>query len=493
MSDRDAAQMLSFFRAARRLDPPFDSTSISQLRDKAEKVKETIQQLKTQLQILEDHLEALQDSLSTIVYPINTLPAEILCHIFAEAVSSSHSLDVNSTLLQITAVCPRWRRTAIADPHLWTRVSYLIDGERDILAEHFLRRTQGLPVVFSIPEEANDYESYDLPRCIFDSAPQWAEASLCSIKWPVNWAAADSESDTPANAQFDFPLLTKFAFDVWRPIDTGERPVLMNAPRLQELSISIPRLVLRLSFPAHQLQKLTILRPTTCTEILSVITHLAALEELSLSSLFEEDIPASNLYLPRLSTLSLVADDSSSILDHLLLPALTTLCLSDLHYFIVESSIDPAIERSAATVTSLSLLTPVSFAAFRYLLTSYTIHPVKHLTVTAFSMTNDQGRKCSAMLAESNLLSNLESFTLVIPASAPAPVNIRPFLDGIAMRVADMCSDGVQRKMKLARFVVEFAPYGILEKDIRDLQHLQRTFGIKVSMPNGHPRRKSWE
>ncbi|KAF7314893.1 F-box domain-containing protein [Mycena indigotica] len=490
MSGHDAAQALSFFHAPRRHDHPIDSATISQLRDEAEQVKKTIHQLETQLQMLADHLEALQDDLSAVVYPINTLPAEVLCHIFAAAVSSSPSIDVNRTLLQITTVCQRWRRTAIADPHLWTRISYSIDeDQRDFLSEHFLRRARALPIVFSIP--ADDLSGYKLPRCIFDSASQWEEASLSSIKWPFNWATPNS--DTP-NAQLDFPLLTKFSFDVWSKTDTDENPVFMNAPSLRELSISIHRLVLPLSFPAHQLRKLTILRPATYAEVLALLTHQEALEELSLPALFEETVISdSTLQLPRLSTLSLVAGARTSILDHLRLPALTTLHLSDLESIVVESSIDPCIRRSAATVTSLSLFTPTDYVGFRALSTSYMAHQVKHLTVTAFPMPYDEERKCSATLADLSLLSSLESFTLVIPPPVPAPVNIRPFLDGIAMRAAKMCPDGVQRQIKLARLVIEFAPYGIPhEEDIRALQHLQKTFGVEISMPNGHPMRKSW-
>ncbi|KAF7298552.1 hypothetical protein MIND_00801900 [Mycena indigotica] len=107
---------------------PLPPSDIHLLRKEAEQIEKAIDGLEFQLAQLKDRLAAIQGHLSVTVYPVSTLPAEILCNIFASAVSSSLGGEITRALLLITSVCQRWRHVAIADPiqKLWTNTCYFV-------------------------------------------------------------------------------------------------------------------------------------------------------------------------------------------------------------------------------------------------------------------------------------------------------------------------------------------------------------------------------
>ncbi|KAF7298539.1 hypothetical protein MIND_00800600 [Mycena indigotica] len=478
-----AVEAAAFLQGLRRLtldllDPP----TKSRLREEAEHLKQAIGELKTKLESLEDRLNAVQYDLSSLVYPVNTLPNEILCHIFAAAVSASppSRAEINRTRLRITAVCQHWRSVAIADPHLWTQTYYLVHHTRadDLLFEHFLSRTLGLPIKYTVT--LTDLWPGELaPADAFDSVDQWEEASLTSEGWPG--ALLDE--------RIDCPHLTKLTMNVeFTESEIESTDLLMNLPRLRELSIgALPGLLSRLSFPTHQLRKLTLLQAQAPTEdsdtILRLLTQLEGLEELSMDILFDDDFVDDEdwgskppIRLPRLSILSLgVAWDF--ILQFLDLPALTTLHLSPC-YEGDSQLLEPCVIRSSANITSLSLAPePMSYGAYRTSL-SPVLNSVKHLTVKLFHMDPDEAMRCSADLARLDYLPNLESITLVADVDNPrgGGGNVQPFLEGIAMRIANTLFSGVSHKMKLTRLVLDSTkPDMIAAEDMRDLVYLQKS------------------
>ncbi|KAF7302301.1 F-box domain-containing protein [Mycena indigotica] len=506
-----ATRSLSLLREPKRPDPPLERTTILRLREEAEQTSKTIDKLKTQLTHLEDRLERIIDDLSSIVYPVNTLPTEILCRIFAAAVSLSPHFAANRALIRITAVCRHWRAIAIADPRLWTQVCYLIHGtRRDLLAENFLARIQKLPIKFSTTMRADDDDDaaedtgYILPHFVFQSAAQWEEASLTGDYWPAN---RDNEGNS--YPKVDLPQVTKLTLDILEPSHPPEY-MIINAPRLHELSIRVPTgLLQRLSFPTHQLRKLTILLPARFNDIILILSQLVALEELSLASPLEDNPSAPSgrpFQVPQLSTLSFGGAENAFILNHIDLPSLTTLRLSQFDEHDVAFFICPCIVRSSANITSLSVA-PTTYDAFGAFLMATELNSLKNLTVTLFAMTRDEERRCAVALSLPLCFPNLESLTLLVTNNAdipmfphfdqestPRPTSIRPFLDGVAMRVSNAISNDVH--MKLARFAVDFSsPFGITTEDMHNLVYLQQSMSITVSMPNGRPLavRKLWE
>ncbi|KAJ7045096.1 hypothetical protein C8F04DRAFT_1343637 [Mycena alexandri] len=91
------------------------------------KVVPSITQLKLRLRALEATRRPLQRRLDRIVFPVLSLPPEIVSHIFAEClpcrpVDGSLDRDVPSAMLApllLLQICRTWREIALSTPHLW--------------------------------------------------------------------------------------------------------------------------------------------------------------------------------------------------------------------------------------------------------------------------------------------------------------------------------------------------------------------------------------
>ncbi|KAF7302300.1 hypothetical protein MIND_00797500 [Mycena indigotica] len=474
-------------RGPTQTDTPLNAPVISRLRSEAEELNKSIHELKTQLAALQDRLEAIEEQLSTVVYPINTVPPEIMCRIFAAAVSLSPPAKVPVILLRITSVSQRWRAIAIAEPHLWTNASFFLKREKSSpLFELFLQRAQGLPIIVSTPRAR-------LPRDLFDSTARWKEADLDAIslgfKCPISG--------------FDFPHLTKLTLKLSTAPQSDLRSTFQKAIHLQELSINNPQLVSQLSIPIQQLRKLTILSnwQVSYFDVISLLPELVALEELSLIADFVGIDDASTLIMPFLSTLSLLGENTASLLADLTLPSLSSLHLSYFHWGEARKIIHECLSRSLANVTSLDLSLinsgsySTDYSTIRVLLFSPSFDMTRELILPLLELDSRHSKLLAADLARLDFLPNLEIFTLVVPhpsryrssmASRPSPVKIelRPFLDGLAMRVANALSTG--HTMKLSQFVIEHAPHSFCDEDMYSLRNLQHHLQIKVAMPHGY-------
>ncbi|KAF7293719.1 F-box domain-containing protein [Mycena indigotica] len=482
---QDIADATAFLRRLCHLTPDFlDGPTKSRLREEAEQLKKLIDELKTKLQALEDRLDEVQYDLSSLVYPVNTLPAETLCQIFAAALSTGISprsrrrvTMINRPRLRITAVCRYWRSIAIADPHLWTQTYYLINSnnpQRDLLFENFLPRTHSLPIKFTLIARAG---SQSLPHFVFDSVAQWKEVCLINVYWPRNWAP-----NTATNQGIDCPQLTKLTFDATKDRASTPQDLLMNAPCLRELSTcTITDLFSRLSFPPQRLKKLTLLQPVNYKELILLLAQLVGLEELSITMSSphgweDRDLrwglrPLAPVRLPCLSTL-LVAE--GHILKFLDLPVLTTLHLLQCYTEDV-NLLGACILRSSANITSL-FLAPINSIAYITALSSL-LSSLKHLALTLLDMNPDEALQCSANFARLDYLPNLESISFIDnrPEVAFLCGSIRPFLEGIAMRAANALLSGAPHRMKLTRLVLDSRAPGVIPaEDMRDLAYLQR-------------------
>ncbi|KAF7314877.1 hypothetical protein MIND_00001400 [Mycena indigotica] len=501
-------------RERRQPENPLDSMTIARLRQEAEQIKKTIDSLKYRLDVIEEQLK-------TVVYPVDTLPPEILCKIFAAVVSSApRTVDV--ALLRITAVSQRWRAVAIADPHLWTRTCYFIRYSKncDTLHQHFLQRAQGLPITLSTT--GFDLVPDRLPRGVFDSASQWIEAHL-----QAGFNAFDLYEATFRRAtslpvfvpfDFDFPQLTKLTLDIPN-IDRfnnsrSQRNVFQSAVHLRELAVSNILSISQFAIPTQRLRKLTVNGPAQYLDVILILPELLMLEELSLLTLVrnpESDAeiigePESTITMPYLSTLLLLEENSACVLPHLTLPALKTLHLSYFTFKDVKSYIHPCLTRSNANILSLFIVSTWSYKVIQSLVfsrNSPVFHSTQEFVLRLFDMDAESGKLLAADFAQLAFLPNLESLTLVVPQpregkstsikASSLTIEIGPFVDGLAMRVANALSAGVRHTMKLSRFVVDCASSAISDKDLGDLKHLQDQLQVPVLMPNGHPSRNTWE
>ncbi|KAF7298721.1 F-box domain-containing protein [Mycena indigotica] len=452
--------------------PTLSPSEINSLRKEAGIIDQTIGTLEKQLLQLKSRRNSIHVKLSSLVYPVNTLPVEVLCHIFRETVSSSILSEVNATLLSITAVCQMWRSVAIADPHLWTKTCYIlrapIANYHDPLFYHFLKRTQGLPIVVYIDERGS--AECSLPPALFDSCRQWTEADL-----------SDADRDGHDFRSFrlrspdtvlELPNLTKLTLDIDTSTQYHVYQTFSNAPRLRELAISYPNLVLNLGFPVHQLQKLTILHSTSCRQVLFLLPHLRVLEELVIESYLSNDANANQhiIEMRLLTTLHLLGADTCALLRHLSLPHLTTLGLANFDHHDAGVLIPGCLLRSSANVTSLSL-TNSYYTDFEEVFRSPILRTsVRNWTVKSLKATGREMKALAALLARADFLPNLESLNLLMLS----PLLLRPFLDGLRRRVANSVSRGLRHELKLRQLLVQLSG-GMSAEDTRLLRELQQS------------------
>ncbi|KAF7314869.1 F-box domain-containing protein [Mycena indigotica] len=482
-------------RERRQPENPLDSMTIARLRQEAEQIKKTIDSLKYRRDVIEEQLK-------TVVYPVDTLPPEILCKIFAAVVFSAPRTQVDVALLRLTAVSQRWRAVAIADPHLWTRTCYFIrfSNHCDTLHQHFLQRAQGLPITLSTT--GFDLVPDRLPRGVFDSASQWIEAHL-----QAGFNAFDLYEATFRRAtslpvfvpfDFDFPQLTKLTLDIPN-IDRfnnsrSQRNVFQSAVHLRELAVSNILSISQFAIPTQRLRKLTVNGPAQYLDVILILPELLMLEELSLLTLVRN--PESDA--------EIIGNPSRP------LPCpLKTLHLSYFTFKDVKSYIHPdhpCLTRSNANILSLFIVSTWSYKVIQSLVfsrNSPVFHSTQEFVLRLFDMDAESGKLLAADFAQLAFLPNLESLTLVVPQpregkstsikASSLTIEIGPFVDGLAMRVANALSAGVRHTMKLSRFVVDCASSAISDKDLGDLKHLQDQLQVPVLMPNGHPSRNTWE
>ncbi|KAF7303526.1 hypothetical protein MIND_00581800 [Mycena indigotica] len=477
-----AIQALSFFRPfVRRSDFPLNVAAISRLRDEAEHIQNAINALKPQLETLEDRLAAIQHDLSSVVYPVNSLPAEILGRMFEVAMDSVPPHEINRTRFRITAVCRLWRDIAIAHPHVWTRIyppRRTLNSSSDSLFDDSLQHARGLPLEFSLPRHSRP------PRFLFNSAAQWAVASVESTPWS-RFASHDH--------RIECPRLTKLVIDLQDFTRPNQYYMELDTPNLRELSIRTPTYLTGpyLSFPRHQLKKLTIRQSATYEELLPLLAELVGLEELVIASAFnwggsvDPKFEVTPVLMPHLSTLLLGALTNAYLLKYVDLPALTTLELADFDAEEIQLVIS-CIVRSGARITTLSLM-PTIYADLKHAFLSPAFSPVTQLLVTAFNMRPSKAQQCAADLARLDTLPNLAAFTLHVAAgrrqdrnwdrdARDGLVSLEPFLEGVASRAANaLQAVGHGMPVKLTKLCTEFsAPSRISSQDMRGAARLQR-------------------
>ncbi|KAJ7644511.1 hypothetical protein FB45DRAFT_297371 [Roridomyces roridus] len=224
--------------------------SASKLRSRLSEIEQHMALIEAQMAVLRVERETVARELKAIVYPVLTVPAEILSEIFLQHVS--HSGQRLGPLL-LTWICRRWREVAVCTPRLWT--SFYLESVP--LAALWYSRAGTLPLdlnfLTSEPLELSEL----LPVIIAYSA-QWEKLTLDPIL-------------LPANLFFSFPCLAKLELLDSTSDGVVTMPTLTDSPRLRELYIDISGLNgLPATFPWAQLTELTIISNLhTCLELLA--------------------------------------------------------------------------------------------------------------------------------------------------------------------------------------------------------------------------------
>ncbi|KAJ7085451.1 hypothetical protein B0H15DRAFT_376345 [Mycena belliarum] len=246
------------------LNPPPPGTPFTRdlQRARLAQTREKIQECRAILETLDAEREELEDILETFVYPVLTIPTEIVTHIFLDCLPSTGRVQPskNAAPLLLAQICRHWRAIALSIPQLWSSVdltflqgtssggpfnirslgTYSSDGfvSNDspyngacALIRTWFSRTGGKPLSITL-RCSQDREAFPpaiLPA-IAEFSEQWGRLELC--------IQAD---DIPAMARIrgPFPLLYSLAVTpaAGSAHNMGKLGAFRDAPQLRELRL----------------------------------------------------------------------------------------------------------------------------------------------------------------------------------------------------------------------------------------------------------------
>lgn len=168
-------------------------------------LKVTSQKLLATEAVLLPAFHAFSEILSPL-RPVNSVPREILCRIFALVGSGA---DV----VPLSHVCHRWRHIALRFPRLWTSF-----GNRDLtrMLPAFIERSQGAPLDISVCIDSNDIQCLERLADL-----QSVSSRLRSFDVTISGIWTDNLKDVFSRFRSPAPLLTtlsiRFDHDVKVP------------------------------------------------------------------------------------------------------------------------------------------------------------------------------------------------------------------------------------------------------------------------------------
>ncbi|KAJ7118586.1 hypothetical protein C8R43DRAFT_96126 [Mycena crocata] len=286
---------------------------------------------------------AVQSQLDATVYPVLTLPIEIVSEIFIHCIPPG---DAKVLLAEapwvLLKVCRAWREIALSTPRLWNTLNIqAATFARRVywwpsLAVDWLSRARSNPLSLTLrhPPIEDETDTVFQPDYAFlrQIASRLECLTVLGMEQEVEINMPDSNLDyTPGS----FPLLKRLVFGPWDPessIYDCWFAFFLDAPQLRELVILAEVRVSRVLLPWHQLTKFTgsNFELEECLEVLRLAPEL---EECTFAVQFGCDAPSScSLTHLRLQSLTLLPDREGDcwgyILQYLTLPSLNSLQIS---------------------------------------------------------------------------------------------------------------------------------------------------------------------
>ncbi|KAJ7757583.1 hypothetical protein B0H16DRAFT_1885596 [Mycena metata] len=310
------------------------STNID-LRTRLAELDGSITELKLRLKVLEDARVPIQRQLDDIIYPVLTLPPEILSDIFIRCLSApppafddckTYAPNTKLAPLLLLQVCRTWRDIALSTPFLWSSLHLgpkeVRGAKIDKIVADWFDRAGSCPLTFNFPLHLKGY--WELASAVLRGlAPRIQTLCLQHLKEPL---LKDLTAIGP------FPILESLAISYRDPLRPSAIPVeLFIAPRLRHISLS--RYALPRMFVIPQgVYTVTCGAPITVDESLDLIQGHPFLKELSCTIHSHTTSRTEIVTHNHLEALRPLAD--CSLLRLLRLPALQNLHLdSDITYW----------------------------------------------------------------------------------------------------------------------------------------------------------------
>ncbi|KAJ7889743.1 hypothetical protein B0H13DRAFT_2666111 [Mycena leptocephala] len=338
------------------------------LRSRLAAIDDEMTELRARLRRLDAERRPIVDALRSVVYPVLTLPTEVVAEVFLQYVDSAQIGADDPNIphapgwiepcgpLLLASVCRAWREIALALRPLWSCFRVCTSPNAipttQKLLECWLPRSGGHPLDIRLycPSDVQDIISTAL-------APSFHQirAFSCSVDIPTTFP-----SDLFRGRMQGLRKL-QISLDTW-PEDLNGTPASVtafaDAPELRELTlVNFPESSITL--PWAQLTYLELSGQTTaqCVEILH---HTPDLETLRVDLIESPDMPPTFVRLTRLHTLQFDKYQSTSdLLDYITLPALAHVELSLLEPSMSPRVISPRfvalVARSACALRSIAL------------------------------------------------------------------------------------------------------------------------------------------
>ncbi|KAF7352407.1 F-box domain-containing protein [Mycena venus] len=116
----------------------------------------SISHYKKLLDDMQTRLGVLQSQLDSVVYPVSTLPPEMMSEIFTHCLPTERWMDMVNTSeapLLLMHVCRTWRQITISTPNLWTTFDVNVAGIYNYfpeIAQSWLARAREYPLSVKI-------------------------------------------------------------------------------------------------------------------------------------------------------------------------------------------------------------------------------------------------------------------------------------------------------------------------------------------------------
>ncbi|KAJ7088446.1 hypothetical protein B0H15DRAFT_841384 [Mycena belliarum] len=316
-----------------------------------------MEQLYSRLEQLSAARQPVADALASIIYPINTMPPEIMGQIFLEYVAAgarpvsawpidedlktasehpdkegsfkgtSWYVDVRATERgpqALASVCRSWREIVLNLQTLWCRLrmvlAYTEEAENTSILQRWLSRAGDRPLDLDLRKGVLDGRLLDI---LASYSSQWRTfACMLDVRAPIPHSFASAQDHTP--------LLTKLTIAtgehhrILNAINTETITVFSNAPCLRE--VTLYNLALRrITLPWAQLVCLDLYFQSVeeCADVLRQTSRLETLSAV-LSDPHDDTPPRTTIRLDHLHTLTLShpMQRNLDILAHLDVPAL---------------------------------------------------------------------------------------------------------------------------------------------------------------------------
>ncbi|KAJ6551502.1 hypothetical protein B0H19DRAFT_171959 [Mycena capillaripes] len=272
---------------------------------------------------------SMQAQLDAGIYPVLTLPPEVVSEIFIHCLSDTRArLNVAEAPLLLCNVCRAWRDIAIATPPLWSSLEltfkFSLFGTNFLdLLDLWLSRTGSHRLSLSVC-----YDEYTSGK----RRHQLNQLVMLLMRHSEQWA--DVELKLPDASEFhhfkgEFPALETLS--VAHPVEPPTYPVtsFAHAPRLTTVQLSLGCALEPLVLPWAQLKvlKCESLYVDDCLKLLRETTQIV-----ELTVYLREDGPTPSarlLLLPTLRSLHLLREECHiDLLQYLTLPSLEKLSIS---------------------------------------------------------------------------------------------------------------------------------------------------------------------